>query len=55
MQNSFLLLILYLFYNVNLLKICNNIKLQINATNFVNNVNILMYKKSIKHNCKILN
>ena len=41
-QKKFLLLILYLFYNANLLKICNNIKLQISITNFVNNVNILI-------------
>jgi len=47
-------LVLYLFYNANLLKICNNIKLQVSVTSFVNNVNILTYKKLIKRNCKML-
>jgi len=46
--------ILYLFYNVNLLKACDNIKLRISFTNFVNDVNILIYKKFMKCNCKVL-
>ncbi len=55
LQNFPLLLILYLFYNANLLKIYNNIKLRISFIKFVNNINILIYKKSIKQNCRILN
>jgi len=47
--------ILYLFYNINLLETCNNIKLQINFIKFVNNINILTYNKLIKRNCKVLN
>jgi len=47
-------LILYLFYNANLLKACDDIKLRISFTNFVNDVNILIYKESTKHNCKVL-
>jgi len=54
-QDSSLLSILYLFYNANLLKTCNNIKLKISFIEFVNNVNILIYRKSTKRNCKILN
>jgi len=53
-QNFSLSSILYLFYNVNLLKACDNIKLRISFTNFVNDVNILIYKKFMKCNCKVL-
>ena len=52
-QDSLLSLILYLFYNVNLLKACDDIKLRINFTNFVNDINILIYKEFIKCNCKV--
>jgi len=54
-QNSLLSLILYLFYNANLLKACDDIKLKTNFTNFMNDVNILIYEKFIKRNCKVLN
>ena len=54
-QNSSLSLILYLFYNVNLLEACNDIKLRTNFTNFMNDVNILTYKEFIKRNCRVLN
>ncbi len=54
-QDFFLLSILYLFYNVNLLETFNNIKLRISSTRFVNDINILTYNKSIKRNCKVLN
>ncbi len=53
-QDSSLLSILYLFYNVNLLKACNDIRLRTSFTNFVDDVNILTYKKFMKCNCKIL-
>ncbi len=52
-QDSLLSLILYLFYNANLLKACDNIKLRTNFTNFVNDINILTYKEFIKCNCKV--
>jgi len=54
LQDSSLSLILYLFYNTNLLKAYDNIKLKTNFTSFVNNVNILTYKKFMKCNCKVL-
>ncbi len=54
-QIFFLFLVLYLFYNANLLKMCNNIKLRISVTSFVNDVNILTYKELIERNCKMLN
>ncbi len=53
-QDFSLLLILYLFYNVNFLKACDDIKLRTNFTDFVNDVNILTYKEFIKCNCKVL-
>jgi len=55
LQDFLLSSILYLFYNVNLLKVCDDIRLKINFTNFINNVNILIYKKFMKHNCRVLN
>ncbi len=53
-QNSLLSLILYLFYNANLLKACDDIKLRTNFINFVNNINILTYKEFMKRNCRVL-
>ncbi len=55
LQDSLLSSILYLFYNVNLLKACDDIRLRISFTNFINNVNILIYEEFIKCNCKVLN
>jgi len=54
-QDSSLSSILYLFYNVNLLKACDDIKLRTNFTKFVNKINILIYKEFIKCNCRVLN
>ena len=45
---------LYLFYNANLLKSCENVKLRFNAIEFVNDINIFMYNKSMKQNCEML-
>jgi len=53
-QNSLLSLILYLFYNVNLLEACDDIKLRTNFTDFINNINILIYEKFMKCDCKVL-
>jgi len=53
-QDSSLSSILYLFYNVNLLKACDDIRLRTSFTNFINDVNILIYKKFMKCNCKVL-
>ena len=47
-QNSSFFLMLYLFYNANLLKSCENVKLRFNVIEFVNNINILMYNESTK-------
>ena len=53
-QNFLLFLILYLFYNANLLKTYENVKLRFNVTSFVNDINILIYNKFIKRNCDVL-
>ncbi len=49
-QDSSLSSILYLFYNANLLKACDNIKLRTSFTDFVNDVNILqrVYKMQLQ-------
>ncbi len=52
-QDSLLSLILYLFYNVNLLQVCDDIKLRTNFINFMNDINILIYEEFIKCNCRI--
>ena len=53
-QNLLFFLMLYLFYNANLLKSSENVKLCFNVTKFVNDINILMYNELIERNCKIL-
>ena len=45
LQNSSFCLILYLFYNANLLKLCKNVKLNFNIIEFVNDINILIYNE----------
>ena len=54
LQNSLFFLMLYLFYNANLLNLCENVKLCFNIIKFVNDINILIYNKSTKRNCKML-
>ncbi len=54
-QNSLLSLILYLFYNANLLEACDDIKLRISFTDFMNDINILTYEEFIKCNCRVFN
>ncbi len=53
-QDSSLSLILYLFYNANLLEVCDDIKLRTSFTDFVNDINILTYKEFTKRNCRVL-
>ncbi len=52
-QDSSLSLILYLFYNANLLKVCDDIKLRTNFTDFLNDINILTYEEFMKCNCRV--
>ena len=53
-QNSLFFLMLYLFYNANLLKSCKNVKLRFNVIEFVNDINILTYNELTKRNCEML-
>ena len=53
-QNSSLFSMLYLFYNANLLKSYENVKLRFSVTEFVNDINILIYSESTKRNCEML-
>ena len=53
-QNSFMSFILYLFFNADLLKLINKLNVKITTINFVNNINLLIYKKFMKKNCVIL-
>ena len=53
-QSSPLSPILYLFYNADLLEIYNNIRLRTSATEFVDDVNILIYSELTEKNCEKL-
>ena len=53
-QGSPLSPILYLFYNADLLDVCEDTKLRTSATGFVDDVNILTYSTSTESNCNKL-
>ena len=53
-QKTLFFSMLYLFYNANLLKSCENVKLRFNIIEFVNDINILTYNESTKWNCEML-
>jgi hypothetical protein len=53
-QGSPLLPILFLFYNANLVEICNHPTLPASGTGFVDNVNALAFSKSTEENCRTL-
>ena len=53
-QNLLFFLMLYLFYNANLLKSCENIRLCFSVIEFMNDINILMYNESTERNCEML-
>jgi hypothetical protein len=46
--------ILYLFYNVDLLKMCNKFEMNTRFFKYVDDVNILIYEKNIEENCRNL-
>ena len=52
LQNLLFFLILFLFYNANLFKACNDVKLYFNYIEFVDN-SILTYDKFTKRDCVI--
>jgi hypothetical protein len=51
-QNSSFFSILFLFYNVDLLKMCNKLETNTKFFEYVDDVNILIYEKSIDENCR---
>ncbi len=53
-QNSSFFSILYLFYNVDLLKMCNKLETNTKFLEYVDDVNILIYEKNIDENCRNL-
>jgi hypothetical protein len=53
-ENSSLFFILYLFYNADLLKMCNRLDTNTRFLEYANDVNILIYEKSIDENCRNL-
>ena len=53
-QGSLLLLVLFFFYNADLLDICYSPKAQTTAVGFVDNVNVLAYGPTTESNCRKL-
>ena len=53
-QESSFFLMLYLFYNANLLNLCENVRLRLSVIEFVKDINILTYDESTKRNYEIL-
>jgi hypothetical protein len=53
-QNFSLSLIFYLFYNANLLEMCDRLEINTSSLEYVDDVNILTYEKSIEDNCRAL-
>jgi hypothetical protein len=53
-QRFSLFFVLYLFYNVDWLKVCNKLEINTKFLKYVNNVNILIYDKNSNENCRNL-
>ncbi len=53
-QKFLILSILFLFFNVSLIKKCKALKIKIKVLNFVNDINILVYNRFIEEICKTL-
>ena len=53
-KNLFIFFILYLFFNADLLELIDKSKIKTTTINFVNNINLLIYKKFTKKNYAIL-
>jgi hypothetical protein len=51
-QKSSFFFIFYLFYNVDLLKMCNKFEINTRFLEYTNDVNILIYEKNIEENCR---
>ncbi len=53
-QRSFILSILFLFFNASLIKKCEALKIKIKVLNFVDNINILVYDRFTAEICRTL-
>ena len=55
-QDSSLFSILFLFYNAELLEICNSIRVRarVSSLEFVDDVNLLVYEQFTENNCRQL-
>ncbi len=53
-QRFFISFILFLFFNVSLIKKCKALRIKVEVLNFVNNINILVYDRFIEEICRML-
>jgi hypothetical protein len=53
-QKFSLFFVLYLFYNVDLLKMCDKFEINTKFLKYANDVHILIYDKSMNENCRNL-
>jgi len=53
-QRFFISLILFLFFNVSLIKKCKALRIKIEVLDFINDINILVYNKFTEEICRIL-
>ncbi len=53
-QKSLISLILFLFFNVNLIEKCKALKIKIKVLDFVNDINILVYNRFTEEICRTL-
>lgn len=53
-QKSSISLILFLFFNMILIKKCKALNIKIDVLNFVNNISILAYDRITESNCRML-
>ncbi len=54
LQKSFISSILFLFFNISLIKKCNALKIKIEVFNFINDINILIYNRFTEEICRTL-
>ncbi len=53
-QKSFILSILFLFFNASLIEKCEALKIKIEVLDFINDINILVYDRFTEEICKTL-
>jgi len=53
-QRFLISLILFLFFNVSLIKKCKALKIKIKVLNFINDINILVYDRFTEEICRTL-